>query len=526
MSIEFILGLLTIGIYLVIRYLNSVDTPKIQGLPQVPGVPVFGNLFQLGSYHHVTAQKLAKKYGPVFQVRMGNRRVVFVNTFESVKDIWIGQQTAMMSRPILHTFHKIISSDGKAIFNSESFTVGTSPWDTSCKNRKKAIATAMNRPKVQSYMPFIDLEVMESLKEILRDSNDGDINVKPYIQRIALNMSLSTNFGYRIGGTIGDHLLKEITTVEAAMAFYRSTSSNWQDYVPLLRLFSKRTSEAGIWKVRRQKYMSDLHDLLKQKIVEGTDKPCISGGILKDPDSKGLNETEIKSIGFSIVAGGLDTLPGNLIMAIAYFSSEHGSEIQRRAYEEIMKVYPDGNAWEMCVEDGEKVAYITALTKEILRFWSSVPVGLPRVNISPVYWKGVKIPSGTTFLLNTYAANYDPEHFEHPEKFMPERYLGDSAAANAGIPHYTYGAGLRMCAGYQLANREFYVFLVRLIVSFEVIPPKDPKDRPILNAVECSAVPTSLTLVPKPFKVGFKPRDRSQMERWISKSEAITSHLL
>ena len=51
-------------------------------------------------------------------------------------------------------------------------------------------------------------------------------------------------------------------------------------------------------------------------------------------------------------------------MAIAYFSSEHGSEIQRRAYEEIMKVYPDE----------KRVAYITALTKEILRFWSSIPM--------------------------------------------------------------------------------------------------------------------------------------------------------
>lgn len=76
-------------------------------------------------------------------------------------------------------------------------------------------------------------------------------------------------------------------------------------------------------------------------------------------------------------------------MAIAYFSSEHGSEIQRRAYEEIMKVYPDE----------KRVAYITALTKEILRFWSSIPIGLPRTNISPVYWKDVEIPVGTMFLL-------------------------------------------------------------------------------------------------------------------------------
>ena len=70
-----------------------------------------------------------------------------------------------------------------------------------------------------------------------------------------------------------------------------------------------------------------------------------------------------------------------------------------------------------------------------------------------------------------------------------------------------------MCARYQLANREFYVFLIRLIMSFEVILPKDPRGRSILDAIHCSDLPTSLTLMPEPFKVGFKPRDRSQIEK-------------
>lgn len=63
---ELILGLLTVGIYFFIRYLNSIDIPRIKRLPEVPSVSIFGNLFQLGSYHHVAAQKLAKKYRPVF----------------------------------------------------------------------------------------------------------------------------------------------------------------------------------------------------------------------------------------------------------------------------------------------------------------------------------------------------------------------------------------------------------------------------------------------------------------------------
>lgn len=55
------------------RYLNRTDVPKIKGLPEVPGVPIFGSLIQLGGNHAKVAAQWAKKYGPVFQVRMGNK---------------------------------------------------------------------------------------------------------------------------------------------------------------------------------------------------------------------------------------------------------------------------------------------------------------------------------------------------------------------------------------------------------------------------------------------------------------------
>lgn len=60
-------------VYFVIRYLNRTDVPKIKGLPEIPGVPLFGNLLQLGDKHATVTAKWAKKLGPVFQVRMGNK---------------------------------------------------------------------------------------------------------------------------------------------------------------------------------------------------------------------------------------------------------------------------------------------------------------------------------------------------------------------------------------------------------------------------------------------------------------------
>jgi len=113
---------------------------------------------------------------------MGYKRVVIANTYQSVKELWIDNQSALISRPMLYTFHSIVSS-------SQGFTIGTSPWDESCKRRRKAAATALNRPAVTSYMPIIDLESKCSIRDLYVDSAKGsrEINPKPYFQRFALN---------------------------------------------------------------------------------------------------------------------------------------------------------------------------------------------------------------------------------------------------------------------------------------------------------------------------------------------------
>jgi phenylacetate 2-hydroxylase len=211
---------------------------------------------------------------------------VFANSFESVKQLWLKEQSALISRPTFHTFHSVVSS-------SQGFTIGTSPWDGSCKSRRKAAATALNKPAVQSYMPIIDLESTTSIREMFTDSRGGtrDINPIPYFQRFALNSSLTLNYGIRIDGNVQDTLLQEIVAVERGVSNFRSTSNNWQDYIPLLRILSTMNKEAEDFRVRRDKYLTHLLNLLKQKIAEGTDKPCITGNILKDPEAK-LNDGE------------------------------------------------------------------------------------------------------------------------------------------------------------------------------------------------------------------------------------------
>lgn len=72
-------------------------------------------------------QKWWRRYKyPVFQIRLGNTRAVVVNSFDACKQMLIGNQSAVVDRPTLYTFHGVISS-------TKGFTIGSSPWDESCK---------------------------------------------------------------------------------------------------------------------------------------------------------------------------------------------------------------------------------------------------------------------------------------------------------------------------------------------------------------------------------------------------------
>jgi phenylacetate 2-hydroxylase len=96
-SVVFIVG---IGIvwYFVHRLLFRNEQAKIRGMPEVPGYPIFGNLVQLGTQHAVQCKEWAREYGPVFQLRFGNKRVVVANSFKAVKELWIDHQVGCYCR--------------------------------------------------------------------------------------------------------------------------------------------------------------------------------------------------------------------------------------------------------------------------------------------------------------------------------------------------------------------------------------------------------------------------------------------
>lgn len=131
--------LLTLAIFIYLRYFY-VDFPPIQGIPEIPGASLLhGHLYHLGHDHATTAQKWAEKYGwPIFQIRLGNRRVVVLNGFEIARDWIVTNQASTVDRPLFYTFHGVVSkSSGQFAANIYLFLFLN--YEISGNNRHKPL---------------------------------------------------------------------------------------------------------------------------------------------------------------------------------------------------------------------------------------------------------------------------------------------------------------------------------------------------------------------------------------------------
>lgn len=265
---------------------------------------------------------------------------------------------------------------------------------------------------MRNYYPMFDLESYCIVRDLHRDSKVGtvEVSIRPYIQRYALNTTLTLCYGIRMD-EVYDTLLREILYVGSAISLLRSASENYQDYIPILRYLpnNEKTARSKELRARRDAYLDLLLNKVREMIKKGTDKPCISAAILKDEETR-LTGVEVGSICLSLVSGGFETIPGTLVSCIGSLSTPAGQVFQERAYEDIKKCYPDlKEAWATEFEK-EDVPYLNAIVKEAGRYYTVSSMSLPRKTVTDVRWNGVVIPAKTMVLINAQAGNHGKDN--------------------------------------------------------------------------------------------------------------------
>ncbi|KAH8691991.1 cytochrome P450 [Talaromyces proteolyticus] len=475
---------------------------RISGIPGPIGLPLIGNLHQIQTVSPPEKYRLwSLKYGPTFQIQLGNVPILVINNAAAAKDLLIRESAAFNSRPLFYVFHKFVSK--------EIASIGTSPWDESCKKRRKAAASALNIIQVDSYAPILRLESSEFIQELRQACKNGDtpIEFHSFARRFSMNLSLTLNYGARASNQKnfdGNPLINEINAVESEVGKYRSTSSNVKNYVPLLRVLDplllllpgnslQKALDIG---KRRLQYHASLLETLKSEIDKNTDKPCIQGNMLRNPETRNLSDSERLSVSLSIMAGADSNTP-TIAWGIIFLA--HNPEIQDKAFQEIKESQvldndPFGNG---------KVPYVDAFTKELNRYYTILRLAMPKEVTAPVKYNGTIIPKGTMVILNSWACNRDPDLFKDPFSFSPERWL------ESEDPHahqFAFGMGSRMCVASNLAHKALYLAFLHLIAHFHILPADEGQPKGVAHPIDGASDSRITSTSPKITKARFVPR--------------------
>ncbi|KAJ6490080.1 cytochrome P450 [Mycena sanguinolenta] len=170
-------------------------------------------------------------------------------------------------------------------------------------------------------------------------------------------------------------------------------------------------------------------------------------------------------------------------------------------------------------KDRPCLPYVEAIVRETLRWRPAARFGLPHHSTSDdvVEYKGKEyfIPKGSIIFAVIWAMEHEPERFENPDLFQPERFLDDANNLKVGYETSAFGFGRRVCPGSPFAERALWINIAIVLWTFNIrrSDELDPKSGlPFKYNDSDLAFSGEITNGPFEFPAVFEPRSAQRAE--------------
>ncbi|KAL6201990.1 hypothetical protein ACLB2K_025701 [Fragaria x ananassa] len=165
-----------------------------------------------------------------------------------------------------------------------------------------------------------------------------------------------------------------------------------------------------------------------------------------------------------MLIGGSDTTSTALEWLMAELMRHRN--VMAKLQEEVRRVV--GKKARVDVSNLEQMDYLKCVIKEALRLHPPVPLLVPRETIAAVELRGYYIPAKTSVFVNAFAIQRDPEFWDRPEEFLPERFEGNSVDFRGqDFQFIAFGGGRRGCPGVNFAVAAAEYELANLVYWFD-----------------------------------------------------------
>ncbi|XP_033742979.1 cytochrome P450 2B5-like [Pecten maximus] len=435
--------------------------PGPTGYPVVGCIPLLRNRNILEVFRKFRAQ-----YGDVFSLKIGPKLTVVINGTDALKEAFVKRGDEFSDRPSGFLPLAILQNRG----------IGGTSGEHWKHTRTFSLSTLRNLGFGRRSLESRIQEEITAYLDVIAKQDGKPYDMKEMTVLAISNIICSITFGNRFEYT--DAKFKRLTSLFAENFRLNSVGSAmrsfpWVKYLP-----------GDFFNVKKLVHnLNDINGFVAEQIdehrntLQGDDQRDFIDAFLiqqkkhdvGDPIFDDLNV--IVSV-MNLFIAGTDTTATTIRWAILYLI--HNKPIQDKLRQEIVTVV--GTSRLPSLADKPDMPYYEAFMTEVLRMGDIAPLSVPHGANKDIRFRGMVIPKGSTLLPNLDSVMTDPELFENPDKFQPERFLGKDGKLNGKERDVlAFSIGRRVCLGESLARMELFLFMTSLLQRFEFLP--ESKDK-------------------------------------------------
>ncbi|XP_057969997.1 cytochrome P450 89A2-like [Malania oleifera] len=461
--------------------LNPSKTSTKRSLPPgPPSYPLVGNLLWLRrSFFDLepTLRSLHALHGPLITLRIGPKTLIFISSRAVAYQALVEASAVFAGRPAGLPTARVMNNNPQ---NISSSTYGPN-WRLL---RRNLTAGILHQSRSKSYSAARERVVRLLIRRLSSAAAEGGAvpvaDHFPYAMFYLLSLMC---FG---GDELEERRIREIEDVQRRML----SSINRFNILNLWPKFGKILFRSR-WKelldlCENQKEV--LLPLIRARIrakqeMQGNEDMLTYVDTLKDlelpVEMRKLDEGEMVSLCSEFLTAGVDTTTAVLQWIMANLVKY--PHIQNKVFAEINGVFENGERDWVREEDLQKMPYLKAVVLEGLRRHPPGHLLVPHSVTKDVELGGYFLPKDTTVNFMVADMGWDPEVWDDPMAFKPERFLSDGGdgggdggggelfdvTGSRGIKMMPFGAGRRICPGYGLAMLHLEYIVGNLVWAFE-----------------------------------------------------------
>ncbi|KAI0499035.1 hypothetical protein KFK09_019935 [Dendrobium nobile] len=401
---------------------------------------------------------LAKKYGPLFHLKLGEVDLMVITSPQLAAECMKTHDVNFAARPQFLS-RKIILYNSDLVFASYG-----KHWT---QLRKICTLELFSNKRVKFLKPIME-EGAHNLVEKIRLADGSPVNITEMLFAVANATITRAAFG------------KEFAQQERFLSTIKETFKylsgfNVADLFPSLNFLSDISGLKT--KMDRVHRVMDviLNEILqeherKNAINEdgATDEEDVVDILLRLHKDGGkdvpITMDSVKGVILDLFLGGTETTGATMDWAMAELIRH--PEVMRKAQLEVRRVL-NGRA-KINEVDFKNLPYLNMLIKETLRLRTPAPILVPRYSTETVELGGYTIPAGSRIVINAWAIMREQNGWEDAERFLPERFENNQVEfVGTNYQYIPFGGGRRICPGISFSMSTMENVLANLLYHFD-----------------------------------------------------------